>query len=367
MKYRPNKDFLNISKLVTQNLPPLRRKRKQVEFMPETEEPKLVFAENAEMFRFNATECAKSEIKSIEELTLQESGKVTWFNLYGIQYPKQIDRIIKENSLDPFLSNLISDASHRTKVVTLKNSFFFTAKSIHPSSEHTVVLEQMMFVVSENFVWSLQEKVGDHFDHVRERIERKVGQVRSNGTDYLLFLLLESIVDNYYLTYEDIIESSKEILEAKWDEARPNHLEEIELRKTQLFRMRRSLANLREALYQIQSMDTNIIKADSQKYFSELKEQTAYLGDLIDNDLTRLESATNLFFSLQSHRLNEVMKTLTILSVIFIPLTFIAGIYGMNFEYIPELGYRNGYFVTVGAMVAVALVSIIYFKRKKWF
>ncbi len=367
MKYKPSADFLSISKLVTQNLIPLRRSRKSVEIIPQQEEPTLSFSDNAEMMRFNAENKVKSEVKNIEDVILNETGSVTWFNLYGVNYPKQVDRIIKQNRLDSFLSNLIGDPNHRTKVVPLENCFFFTAKSIHSSDEHAVVLEQIMFIVSGGFVWSIQEKVGDHFDHIRERIDRKIGNVRSQGTDYLLFLLLESIVDNYYLTYEDIMENTKDILESNLREAEPNQLEQIEVRKTQLFRIRRSLANLREALNQIAVIDPTIIKPSSQKYFSELKEQTAYLGDLIDHDLTRLEAATNLFFSLQSHKLNEVMKTLTILSVIFIPLTFIAGIYGMNFDNMPELRFEYGYFVAIGVMAAVAIGSIIYFKRKKWF
>ena len=345
---------------------PARRSRKRVELAPEPKETKLKFGDNAEVICFNKENHNRCKVSKIEEINLSEPGQITWFNVYGLDYYHQFSQIIKKNHLDTFLNSLIQDDSHRTKVVKLKNCLFLTAKSTHYSQKESISLEQMMFIVGPDFIWSIQEKVGDHFEHIRERMDKNIGHVRTRGADYLLFLLMESIVDNYYTTYEDLSEKAANIFEHDWSKTDPHQLEQIEERKTHLFRIRRSLNNLREVINQLHGMD-EIIKSASKKYYQELREQAAYLVDRIDNDLARLESATNLFFSLQSHKLNEVMKTLTILSVIFIPLTFIAGIYGMNFSNMPELQTKNGYFITLGVMFIIAVGSILYFRRRKWF
>jgi magnesium transporter len=362
-----NKEIWHIRSLAIQKLFPTRPTKKRVDLGDNTTEPHLVFKENATLIEFDADQLKRTEIENIEDIVLIDESMSTWFNLYGLNYPSQFGKIIKQNKLDSFLIHLFSDTSHRTKAVALRDCFFFTAKSIHYSDSESLSLEQMMFVVSPQFIWSTQEKRGDHFDHIRERLEKNVNKVRERGTDYLLFLILESIVDNYYTTYENLTDDDDKLVELNWSNADPNILEKIESRKAHLFRIRKSLFNLKEAIHQIINMEEHVVLDESIKYFSELKEQAGYLIDQIDNDMHRLESSTNLFFSLQSHRLNEVMKTLTILSVIFIPLTFIAGIYGMNFENMPELKMKYAYFGVLAVMLTIVLTSVIYFKRKKWF
>lgn len=333
----------------------------------ETKSEPINIGEHVEFISYNKDSHERKRVDSVDQIELVTEGKVNWLNVYGLHYHEEFSKIIKANGLDNFLVNLISDGSHRTKVVGIKDSFFFTAKSVHFSDEKSVTLEQMMFIVSGGYIWSIQEKVGDNFSHIRERLERKIGLVRSRGTDYLMHLLLESIVDNYFKAYADLMEQSMQTEGVNWNDADPARLEGIELKKTNLFRLRRSLSNLKDALHQTLQLDNGIIKAASKKYYVELKEQVAYLVDQIDTDLSRLESATNLFFSLQSHRLNEVMKTLTILSAVFIPLTFIAGIYGMNFQHMPELEQPYGYFVVLGVMALLVVGSIAFFKKRGWF
>jgi magnesium transporter len=213
-------------------------------------------------------------------------------------------------------------------------------------------------------LWSIQEHEGDYFDWIRERLAENKGIVRKKKTDYLLFLLLESIIDNYQETYQKYAEISADKLDSTFIKPTPEFTSLVEKRKQELFNFKKATLSLRDTIIKLEKIEIDNFDV---KYFSELKEQTNNLISNIDFELQELESKINLIFSIQGHRLNEVMKTLTILSVIFIPLTFLAGIYGMNFENIPELKFKYGYFILLGIMVLITIISIWYFKRKKWF
>jgi magnesium transporter len=222
----------------------------------------------------------------------------------------------------------------------------------------------MIFIVSADFLWSIQEKKGDYFNWIRQRLEGNKGIVRKKKTDYLLFLLLESIIDNYQSTYQENAALNSDKLSAVNIKPTPEFTSLVEKRKQELFNFKKATMSLKDTIVKLEKIE---IDGFNVKYYSELKEQTNNLISNIDFELQELESKINLIFSIQGHRLNEVMKTLTILSVIFIPLTFLAGIYGMNFENIPELKSENGYFILLGTMVIISVISIWYFKRKKWF
>jgi magnesium transporter len=224
--------------------------------------------------------------------------------------------------------------------------------------------EQMYFVVSKDFNWCIQEMWGDHFDWIRQRIFENKGIIRKKKADYLLFFILETLITNYKEKYEDIVvmENALEALVKR--EPTPEFMFEVEQKKALIQEFKKASHGLRDIIIRLERVE---IKGFQTKYFSELREQINGLITDIDSDIMELESQINLFFSVQGHRLNEVMKTLTIFSVVFIPLTFMAGIYGMNFEYMPELQWKNGYFILLGLMFVVTIISIIIFKRKKWF
>mgnify|MGYP006098402423 FL=1 len=240
----------------------------------------------------------------------------------------------------------------------------FVTTRVLITGSHKFDSEQMIFIVSPDFLWSIQEKPGDYFNWIRERLEGNKGIVRKKKADYLLFLLLESIVDNYQETYQENAELSADKLNSTDIKPTPEFTSLVEKRKQELFNFKKATMGLKDTVVKLEKLE---IDGFDVKYFSELKEQTSNLISNIDFELQELESKINLIFSIQGHRLNEVMKTLTILSVVFIPLTFLAGIYGMNFENIPELKFKYGYFILLGIMVLVTIISIWYFKRKKWF
>ncbi|WP_341221139.1 magnesium and cobalt transport protein CorA [Polaribacter atrinae] len=322
------------------------------------------FLDNTSIISYSAKNYEKTTYNAISEIVFSENSTSTkWLNTYGIQFHDAYKKVIHQNKLDDFLIKLLGDEEHPNKVILLDNLLFVTTRVLITQSQK-LDSEQMIFVVSSDFLWSIQEKSGDYFGWIRERLEGNKGIVRKKKTDYLLYLILESIIDNYQNTYEVNADLSADKLNSTHIKPTPEFTSLVEKRKQELFNFKKATLSLRDTIIKLEKVE---IKDFNIKYFNELKEQTNNLVSNIDFELQELESKINLIFSIQGHRLNEVMKTLTILSVIFIPLTFLAGIYGMNFENIPELKSKYGYFILLGVMAIVTIVSVWYFKRKKWF
>jgi len=322
------------------------------------------FLENTSLVKYSHYNYEKTNFLSVSEIKLQDdNGHVNWVNTYGLEYDDIFKEIIIDNDLDDFLIKLMMDADHPSKVLELNNLLFVTTQVLKTET-NKFENEQMIFIVSHDYLWSIQEKEGDYFNWIRERLEGNKGIVRKKKADYLLYLILESIIDNYLDTYQKNAVLSNEKLNSDNIKPTPEFTSLVEKRKQELFNFKKATISLKDTIVKLEKIKSAGINT---KYFSELKEQTNNLISNIDFELQELESKINLIFSIQGHRLNEVMKTLTILSVIFIPLTFMAGIYGMNFEYIPELQIKNGYFILLGAMVVVTIFSVWYFRRKKWF
>ena len=322
------------------------------------------FLDNTSIISYSAKNYEKTNFDAISQIKLSQGTEtIEWLNTYGIKFQSEYKKVIYQNKLDDFLIKLLSDEEHPNKVILLDNLLFITTRVLITES-NKLESEQMIFIVSADFLWSIQEKTGDYFNWIRERLEGNKGIVRKKRADYLLFLLLESIIDNYQDTYEENAELSADKLNSSHIKPTPEFTSLVEKRKQELFNFKKATMSLKDTVVKLEKIE---IEGFDVKYFSELKEQTNNLISNIDFELQELESKINLIFSIQGHRLNEVMKTLTILSVIFIPLTFLAGIYGMNFEHIPELKFKYGYFILLGIMILVTVASVWYFKRKKWF
>lgn len=322
------------------------------------------FLNTTTIIRYSKKEYNKTTFSSISEIIFDKDLNTTeWLNTYGNKFYDESKQIIIQNNLDDFLIKLLRDEEHPNKVILLENLILVTIRVLKTESS-TLESEQMIFIVSPDFLWSIQEKKGDYFNWIRERLEGNKGIVRKKKTDYLLYLLLESIIDNYQETYQENADLSEDKLNSTHIKPTPEFTSLVEKRKQELFNFKKATLSLRDTIIKLEKTE---IKGFETKYFNELKEQTNNLISNIDFELQELESKINLIFSIQGHRLNEVMKTLTILSVIFIPLTFLAGIYGMNFDNIPELKSEYGYFILLGVMVIITIAAVWYFKRKKWF
>lgn len=303
-------------------------------------------------------------VTALDQINFNTQNKnIKWLNTYGTYHKTEFKSIIANNNLDDFLLKLISEEKHPNKVLELDNVLFVAIKVLKTETKNFQT-EQMFFIITPYFLWSIQEQKGDYFEWIRERIKENKGIVRNKKTDYLLFLILESIIDNYEDTYESISASMETLLSGSDVKPTPEFTQNIEKEKNTIITFKKAATSLRDIISRLEKVEQQKI---NKKFYSELSTQVHNLLNTIDFDLQEMESKINLIFSIQGHRLNEVMKTLTIFSVIFIPLTFLAGIYGMNFEYIPELKHHNGYFILLGVMVLVTLACIYYFKKKKWF
>jgi magnesium transporter len=322
------------------------------------------FLKNTSIISYSTKKYNKDYFSSIEDIVLTNTtNTVEWLNTYGLEHKEVFRKLVLDNKLDDFLIKLLMTDEHSNKVILLDDVVFISLH-ILKTDEQELYNEQLFFIASSGFLWSIQEKNRDYFNWIRERLDINKGLVRRKKSDYLLFLIIESIIDNYKDAYAKNSKSNSQLLDFSKVKPTPEFTATVELRKQELYNFKKATLSLRDMVTKMEKIE---IKAFDSKYFSELKEQTNNLISNIDFELQELESKINLIFSIQGHRLNEVMKTLTILSVIFIPLTFLAGIYGMNFTNIPELQYQYGYFFLLGIMVFITIIIIWYFKRKKWF
>lgn len=299
-----------------------------------------------------------------DELTLltKDNLKVKWFNTYGHKFYDDFKIIIKQSNLDDFLLKLLKE-DHNNKVIELEKLLFIAVKVLKTDDE-SLYSEQMYFIMTADMLWTIQEKKGDYFEWIRDRILNKKGLVRTKKVDYLLYLILESIIDNYEMTFKKLADKNDQLFMTSKLKSTPDFTNLVETKKQEMYVFQKAAKELRDIITKFEKVQEISIK---NKYFNELKEQVNNLVSDIEFEIQELESTINLIFSIQGHRLNEVMKTLTIFSVIFIPLTFIAGIYGMNFKNMPELNMTYGYFIVLGVMTIITLFFIWYFKRKKWF
>ncbi|MCR9171030.1 MAG: magnesium and cobalt transport protein CorA [bacterium] len=306
----------------------------------------------------------QSEIKSpqgIDDIPLKGTS-VAWLNTISDWGNPHLKQAVQGFELDNFLSKLMEDVYDNNKVIKLEDTILVAVNTLKIGKQG-IYSENIFFVLRNNFVWSIQEEKGDYFDWVRERIDENHGIVRSNKGDYLLYLLLESIGDNYDKVLDSYDERLTEIqpTEINMDPGVTVELEEI---RTDLLKMKKYFSGLRNIGL---GLERNLPKQYHSEYFTEIKEQAINMISELEFQLNQIDGKLNLVYSLQGHKMNQIMKTLTVISAIFIPLTFLAGIYGMNFEYIPELKMHNGYFYLLGIMATCVVGLIVYFYRKKWF
>jgi magnesium transporter len=322
------------------------------------------FIEDASLINYNENTHETSAFDKEQFLDIKNNTKtVNWLNVYGFDWKDEIKSIIKTNQLHDFLNILVFEDDQKNKMIDLDRSLYLTI-NVLIRDENEFKYDRIKFYFQDNFLFTIQEKKGDYFEGVRDYLATNNGIVRRKKGDYLLFKLLESIIDNYEDAYQNISKETRvfqDIDRIKLEEA---FIVKIEHAKQDVLELKKSLTKLKEVLLQLERWDNQEFH---NHYFTLLKEQINFVIDDVDFDLQQIESNLNLIFNLQSHKLNEVMKTLTIFSVIFIPLTFLAGIYGMNFVNIPETQSQYGYFVVLGVMVLVTIISVIIFKKKRWF
>jgi magnesium transporter len=321
-----------------------------------------------QLFRYNRNECNEIVQLSPDAIeTFENNQNISWLNVYGLHESDLIASICKTQGIHDLTIQDILDVAQRPKFQEYEGFSFLTIKSIVPS-DGFMLTEQISFILGANYLISFQERKADFFDHLRYRLRENMGIIRERGADYLLYNLLESILDNYFKTINKLdeeIESFDFSDDSK--ELSPDVLAIIENNKKIVHFVKKSILPIKEFAQAVERGDCQFIEKRHLKYFLEIKDMCLTLIDNSDILISALESSTNLFFSVQGHRMNQVMKTLTVVATIFIPLTFVAGIYGMNFVNMPELGWKYGYIGVWVIIVLIVAAMILYFKKKKWF
>lgn len=308
----------------------------------------------------------KENMTDFSHLKLLDADKNHWLNFHGIHEVPIIEKIGEILQLDRLMVRYILDTTQRSKVELDEGYLFLSIKSILKIEAGELNVEHLSFILGPNFLISFQEEKADHFQSIRYKIQEGVGFIRKRSIDYLLMQLLDAILDNYFETIDKInkeINILEKVILKSPDEQTTLELE-THKRSAQI--IKKSLGPFKEVLLNILNEQTRLIRKENIRYCKDLVNSATSATEEIDNTLKTLDGLTNIYFASLSHKMNEIMKVLTTVATIFIPLTFIAGIYGMNFDYMPELHYRYGYFVIWGIMLIASILMIIYFKRKKW-
>jgi len=338
------------------------RKFKKEETIP-THKQKVIL----ELISYNTDHYDKFDQLPVEDLIPKLSDdRVNWINLDGLTDLGIIEKIQAHFC---FHSLLIEDVlnDQRPKAEEYDDYLYFTLKMLYRIEGSKIDYEQISFVLGKNYLISFQEKEGDLFEPFRDRIRLDQGRVRKKKPDYLLYRLVDIIVDNYYVVLDNIGEQIEEIEDGIHSNSTENAFQKIQAIKKELIFLRKAVYPLREALSKVVKGETSFVEDENLRYFGDVYDHTVHLIDSLDTYKDLTSSLMDIHINTMNTKMNEVMKLLTIITTIFIPLSFIAGIYGMNFKYMPELEHPYGYPAVLIAMGIVMVGMIYYFKRRKWF
>jgi magnesium transporter len=310
----------------------------------------------------------EKEAKTVEEcFPFKETATVTWINIDGVHDSEVVGKIGSHFSIHPLILEDIMTTAQRPKMEDMEGYIFIVLRMLSLAGrKKDVQSEQVSLILGSNFVISFQESEGDVFGAVRDRIRTGKGRLRKMGPDYLAYALIDSIVDNYFLTLEKLGEKVELIEEELVSDPDRRTLQEIHILKREMIYLRKSVWPLREVISGLERAESELIKESTGIFLRDVYDHTIQVIDTVETYRDMLSGMLDMYLSSVSNRMNEVMKVLTIIATIFIPLTFIAGIYGMNFRHMPELEWRWGYFVVLAFMFGIGVLMLNLFKRKKW-
>ncbi len=316
------------------------------------------------------TEADVMEKKGItleECMTLRDNPSITWLNFSGLADVEQIKKVGDIFGLHPLVMEDILHMGQRPKLELYDKYVYLVAKMIYRGdSGKEVTYEQLSIVMGKNYVLTFQEKEGDVFNNIRERIKGNKGRLRKSGADYLVYSLLDAVVDNYFPALEKIGDLVEEIEERLSDEPEQDVLSDIYRLKREVLFLRKSIWPIREVVAAMMRQDIELVSAYTNTYLRDVYDHSIQVMDVVETYTDMLSELTDVYMSTVSNRMNEIMKTLTIIATIFIPLTFIVGLYGMNFKYMPELTNELAYPVVLVFMAGISGMMLVYFRRKGW-
>ena len=318
---------------------------------------------------YNQEQFQETVVNNIEDtFPFRDTQTVSWINIDGLLDVAAIEKIGNHFGLHPLIQEDIVNTQQRPKTEDFGDYIFIILRMLsYDEPLGAVKNEQVSLILGKNFVLSFQEDVGDVWDNLRDRIRKNKGQVRKEGADYLAYSLMDAIVDNYFIILEKAGEDIEGIEEKLLLAPTRATLPAIYGLKREMLVLRKGVWPLREVVNALGHGENPLVKASTKIYLRDIYDHTIQVIDTIENYRDMISTLVDVYLSSVSNRLNEIMKVLTILSSIFIPLTFIVGVYGMNFQHMPELKMTWTYPALLAFMLVVALMMVGYFKRKKWF
>jgi magnesium transporter len=322
-----------------------------------------------ELITYNQSKYERHSLIPVDDLLAKcETGSIQWVNVDGLADTSLIQKIGNHFNLHYLMMEDVLNTEHRPKVDEYDDQMFLTLKMLVREEGEAIDYEHVSFVLGKDYLLSFQEKEGgDIFGVVRSRIKAENSIFRQRGPDYLLYRLVDTIVDSYYEVLEKIGYKVEQVEENISNNPSIKDFEQIQQLRKEFIYLRKVVYPLREALNKLIKNESGFIEERTVKYYSDVYDHVIHLIDSLDTYKDLTSTMMDLYMNTINYKMNEVMKLLTIITTIFIPLSFIAGIYGMNFENMPELTWDWGYYGVLGVMAAIFIAMVFYFRYKKYF
>ena len=321
-----------------------------------------------DLIEYDSEEFNEISDTSVEKcLDSKSKANVSWINITGIHDPDVIQKFGNAFDLHSLYQANIMNTELRPSIEISDDHVFLMLKMPHFNEEKgKIELEQISMIFAKNHILTFQEIKDDFFEQIRKRLRENTGTIRKLGTDYLAYSLLDAIIDSYFLILEKISDISENLEDELMQNPSQNTLHVLQMLKRQMIMLRKSMWPAREVVDTLQRSHTILIHEETKTYLKDTYNHAVQVIDTIEGLRDVVGGLLDTYLSSVSNRMNEVMKTLTIIASIFIPITFIAGIYGTNFSYVPELEWDGSYFVMLGVMMVIVIVMIAWFKKKQW-
>lgn len=324
------------------------------------------------IINYNPKTIEEIEVKSVDECLPHAKNKstVSWIDIDTISDAALLQEISSKFELHPLVLEDMTHTRQRPKMDDYDDYLYIVVRMLSLDDKTSNIRsEQLSIILGKKYLISIQEKEGDLFDKVRERLRKNKGKIRRMGPDFLAYSLLDMIVDNYFVILEKLGEKIEAMEEAVVKDPSPKMLQRVRGLKREMLALRKSVWPLRELLLSLEresASKNSLIAKDTAVYLRDVYDHTIQVIDTTETFRDTVSGMVDIYLSSLSNRMNEIMKVLTVIGTIFIPLTFITGLYGMNFEFMPELEHPFGYPAALLLMLLMAVVMLIYFKKKKW-
>ncbi len=319
--------------------------------------------------QYNADTLIRHDISSITELKqLKSAGVITWVNVDGLSDIHIVESIGQELNIHPLVLEDILSTHQRPKLEEYEDFLYMVIKGIelNQGKNFSLQYEQISILLLANYVVTFKEKADDTFNPIYNHLQNRNGRLRQFGSDYLAYVILDTIVDEYFVVEDNLDEIIDPLEDNILFNSNKEMLQTVQQIRRGLISMKRNISPLRELLATIQRADTPLLHEKTLRYYGDVYDHVLRVTDSLESYRERISAMHDIYLSSISNKLNETMKILTIFASIFIPLTFIAGIYGMNFEYMPELKWRWAYPMIWVIFIMISIGLLLFFKRKKW-